>query len=163
MQVLLHVQLPQLGVLQRPRLRHVSGESGICTTAATRLNCSPLTTLPQAEGRDAAEAEAPPAAPPHSHGHPAASWQQHPQHHPGRHPQSQSPSTEICVPQAIHGVLRYTVMEIIPTEEPGQGAYWVLRQKAMAPRALPYSAITTSDTPRAVMASVGVMGGQMAY
>ena len=123
----------------------------------------PLTTLPQAEGRDAAEAEAPPAAPPHSHGHPAASWHQHPQHHPGRHPQSQSPSTEICVPQAIHGVLRYTVMEIIPTEEPGQGAYWVLRQKAMAPRALPYSAITTSDTPRAVMASVGVMGGQMAY
>ncbi len=114
--------------------------------------------MPQAEGRDAAEAEAP-AAPPH--GHPTTSWQ-HPQH-PGRHPQNQSPSTEICVPQAIHGVLRYTVMEIIPTEEPGQGAYWVLRQKAMAPRPLPYSANTTSDTPRAVMVSVGVTGGQMAY
>ncbi|KAK3905612.1 hypothetical protein C8A05DRAFT_30558 [Staphylotrichum tortipilum] len=110
-----------------------------------------------AEGRDAAEAEAPAAL----HGHPAASWQ-HPQH-PGRHPQSQFPLTEICVPQAIHGVLRYTVMEIIPAEESGSGAYWVLRQKAMAPRPLPYSAITTSDTPRPVMSSVGVTGGQMAY
>lgn len=53
-------------------------------------------------------------------------------------------------------------MDIIPTEDAGPGAYWVLRQKAMAPRALPYSTITTSDTPRPVMASVG-MTGQMAF
>jgi hypothetical protein len=53
-------------------------------------------------------------------------------------------------------------MEIVPTDETSPGAYWVLRQKAMAPQALPYSAITTSDTPRPVMTAVGITG-QMAY
>jgi hypothetical protein len=53
-------------------------------------------------------------------------------------------------------------MEIVPTDETSPGAYWVLRQKAMAPQALPYSAITTSDTPRPVMTAVGI-AGQMAY
>jgi hypothetical protein len=53
-------------------------------------------------------------------------------------------------------------MEIIPADEPGSGAYWILRQKAMAPQALPYSTFTTSDTPRPVMTSVGIPG-QMAY
>jgi hypothetical protein len=66
------------------------------------------------------------------------------------------------VPQAIHGTIRYTIMEIVPTDEPGSGAYWILRQKAMDPRALPYSTFATSDTPRPVMTTVGVPG-QMAY
>jgi hypothetical protein len=49
-------------------------------------------------------------------------------------------------------------MELVPTDEPSGGAktYWVLRQKAMEPRSLPLSTITTSDTPRPVMAVVGV-------
>lgn len=66
------------------------------------------------------------------------------------------------MPQAIHGTLRYTVMQIIPTDESGPGAYWVLRQKAMETRVLPYSTITTSDTPRPVLTSVGIPG-QVAY
>ncbi|KAK4040550.1 hypothetical protein C8A01DRAFT_35412 [Parachaetomium inaequale] len=107
-----------------------------------------------AEGRDAAESEA--SGP--SHAHSSATWQ-HPQ--PQRH-QNTAASRQICVPQAIHGTIRYTVMEIIPADEPGSGAYWVLRQKAMAPQALPYSTFTTSDTPRPVMTSVGIPG-QMAY
>jgi hypothetical protein len=93
-----------------------------------------------------------------SHPHSSTNWQR-PQ--PQRRP-NQLSSTEICVPQAVQGTLRYTIMDIIPTEDAGPGAYWVLRQKAMAPRALPYSSVTTSDTPRPVMASVG-MTGQMAY
>lgn len=108
----------------------------------------------QAEGRDSMETEA--TAPPN--------WQQQQrqaQQHV-RRPNVASAYTEICVPQAIHGTLRYTVMEIIPTDEPGPGAYWVLRQKAMAAQALPYSTFTTSDTPRPVMTSVGVTG-QVAY
>ncbi|KAL2149530.1 hypothetical protein VTH82DRAFT_8181 [Thermothelomyces myriococcoides] len=107
-----------------------------------------------AEGRDSMETEA--TAPPN--------WQQQQrqaQQHV-RRPNVASAYTEICVPQAIHGTLRYTVMEIIPTDEPGPGAYWVLRQKAMAAQALPYSTFTTSDTPRPVMTSVGVTG-QVAY
>ncbi|KAK4151205.1 hypothetical protein C8A00DRAFT_36145 [Chaetomidium leptoderma] len=108
-----------------------------------------------AEGRDAAESASSMPAQPHS----AATWQR-PQHQQRPNP---SASTEICVPQAIQGTLLYTVMEIVPTDEPGSGAYWILRQKAMEPRALPpYNTITTSDTPRPVMASVG-MAGQMAY
>ena len=73
-----------------------------------------------------------------------------------------SASTDICVPQAIQGTLRYTVMEIIPAEDSASRAYWTLRQKAMAPRPLPYATLTTSDTPRAVMAPVGI-SSQVAY
>lgn len=107
-----------------------------------------------AEGRDAAESE--PSVP--SHSHPSTAWQR-PQHQRRQNP---SAATEICVPQAIQGTLRYTIMEVVPTDETSPGAYWVLRQKAMAPQVLPYSAITTSDTPRPVMAAVGI-AGQMAY
>jgi hypothetical protein len=48
-------------------------------------------------------------------------------------------------------------MEIVPADEIGPGAYWVLRQKAhLESRVLPYSNMTTSDTPRPVMTAVGV-------
>ncbi|KAK4120769.1 hypothetical protein N657DRAFT_658142 [Parathielavia appendiculata] len=104
-----------------------------------------------AEGRDTAESE--PSAPPQQHS--STAWQLQRRQNP-------SIAAEICVPQAIHGTLRYTVMEIVPTDETSPGAYWVLRQKAMATHALPYSTITTSDTPRPVMTSVGHVG-QMAY
>lgn len=64
------------------------------------------------------------------------------------------------MPQAFHGTLRYTVMELVPADEPSSGGaarmYWVLRQKAMEPPSLPLSTITTSDTPRPVMAMVGM-------
>ncbi|KAL2139557.1 hypothetical protein VTI28DRAFT_5038 [Corynascus sepedonium] len=114
-----------------------------------------------AEGRDSAEAEAGALSRPHA----SATWQQAQQQQQQQHQRRQNAtaSTEICVPQAVHGTLRYTVMEIIPSDEPGNsGAYWVLRQKVMAAQALPYSTFTTSDTPRPVMTSVGVPG-QMAY
>lgn len=107
-----------------------------------------LTAPKQAEGRDATDSKLATS----SHAHLSANWRQ----------QNRSTPTEICVPQAIDGTLRYTVMEIIPTEQSGPGTYWVLRQKAMAPQALPYTGITTSDTPRAVMAPVGIPL-QMAY
>jgi hypothetical protein len=74
-----------------------------------------------------------------------------------------SPYAEICVPQAIHGTIRYTVMEIVPADESSPGAYWILRQKALEPRQLPYSTVTTSATPRPVMTSVGVTGQLTAY
>ncbi|KAL1842592.1 hypothetical protein VTJ49DRAFT_4772 [Mycothermus thermophilus] len=99
-----------------------------------------------AEGRDAAESEAPVHAP---------------SHHP-RGPNASSPYTEICVPQAIHGTIRYTIMEIVPADESSPGAYWILRQKALEPRLLPYSTVTTSATPRPIMTAVGVPG-QLAY
>jgi len=107
-----------------------------------------------AEGRDVAESEA--VNPPHTHS--SATWQR-PQNQRRQNPTT---PTEICVPQVIHGTLRYTVMEIVPADESGSGAYWVLRAKAMAPQALPYSTFTTSDTPRPVLTSVGVPG-QMAF
>jgi hypothetical protein len=48
-------------------------------------------------------------------------------------------------------------MEIVPADETGPGAYWVFRQKAhLESRVLPYSNMTTSDTPRPVMTAVGV-------
>jgi hypothetical protein len=47
-------------------------------------------------------------------------------------------------------------MEIIPTADSASREYWVLRQKAMVPQALPYANITTSDTPRPVAAPVGI-------
>ncbi|KAL2135609.1 hypothetical protein VTI74DRAFT_7756 [Chaetomium olivicolor] len=104
-----------------------------------------------AEGREAVDNE------------PPKGWQQQQQQQHQQHEQHQQYpflSTEICVPQAVHGTLRYTVMEIIPTEEGGPGRYWVLRQRAMEPPALPYSTITTSDTPRPVM---GTTGPHMGY
>ncbi|KAK4242154.1 hypothetical protein C8A03DRAFT_29578 [Achaetomium macrosporum] len=108
-----------------------------------------------AEGREAVDKE--PAMPPHSQGS-TTTW---PSQH--QHQQHTSPSTEICVPQAIHGTLQYTVMEIVPTDETGPGAYWVLRRKAqLESRVLPYSNMTTSDTPRPVVTSVG-MPMQMSY
>ncbi|KAK4100963.1 hypothetical protein N658DRAFT_426671 [Parathielavia hyrcaniae] len=110
------------------------------------------------EGRDAAESE-PAAALPHQHSSTTA-WQAQRRQAAG----NPSAATEICVPQAIQGTLRYTVMEIVPGgDETGPGTYWVLREKAMAPQALPYSTITTSDTPRPVMAPARVAGGQVAY
>jgi hypothetical protein len=119
-------------------------------------NCyfSPSLTWLQADGRDVAESEA--ANPPQTHS--SMAWQR-PQNQRFQNPTA---PTEICVPQVIHGTLRYTVMEIVPADEPSSGAYWVLRQKAMAPQALPYNAFTTSDTPRPVLTSVGVTG-QMAF
>ncbi|KAL2265595.1 hypothetical protein VTJ83DRAFT_6695 [Remersonia thermophila] len=100
-----------------------------------------------AEGRDAAEPEAPAHAPPR---------------HPRGGGASASAYAEICVPQAVHGTLRYTVMEIVPADEPGPSAYWILRQKALEPRPLPYSTVTTSATPRPVMTALGAPG-QLAY
>ena len=93
--------------------------------------------------------------------------------------------SEICVPQAFHGTLRYTIMEVIPAspaDDPssskdssggggggGGKAYWVLRQKAMEQSrglfggTLNLGAMTTSDTPRPVvsMAAVGVGAGRL--
>ncbi|KAL2160297.1 hypothetical protein VTH06DRAFT_1470 [Thermothelomyces fergusii] len=124
-----------------------------------------------AEGRDAIEAEATapatwqPQQPQQQQQQPQQQQQQVQQQPVQQHlrrPNAASAYTEICVPQAIHGTLRYTVMEIIPTDDPGPGAYWVLRQKVMAAQALPYSTFTTSDTPRPVMTPTGV-GGQVAY
>ncbi|AEO71598.1 7e952ef6-2c31-4e97-8e91-ab519b523fa0 [Thermothielavioides terrestris] len=106
-----------------------------------------------AEGREAADTE--PAASAHAQG--PSAWQR-----PHQHQQHPPTLAEICVPQAIHGTLCYTIMEIIPTDDSSPGAYWVLRQKAMEPRALPYSNITTSDTPRPVMAAAA-MPMQMTY
>ena len=103
---------------------------------------------PQAEGRDADESR--PAM--SSHSQFSTAWRQ----------QMPPTSTDICVPQAIQGTLRYTVMEIIPAEDSASRAYWVLREKAMAPRPVSYATHTTSDTPRAVMAPVGI-SAQMAY
>jgi hypothetical protein len=58
---------------------------------------------------------------------------------------------EICVPQAFHGTLQYTVMEIVPADEATTGggfgrAYWTLRHKVMEqPQAIP--AVTLGAIP----------------
>ncbi|GAB1313096.1 hypothetical protein MFIFM68171_03306 [Madurella fahalii] len=119
-----------------------------------------------AEGREAADTPAMAAS---SSSATANPWRQYQHHH--HHPHQQ---TEICVPQASHGTLRYTVMEVIPTDEGSGRAYWILRQKVMEPprTVMISSSMTTSDTPRPVMApATGVsgmagmagMGVQVAY
>ncbi|KAL2016520.1 hypothetical protein VTK56DRAFT_3448 [Thermocarpiscus australiensis] len=89
----------------------------------------------------------------------SATWPQHQQQQQQQQPPSSS-IAEICVPQAFHGTLRYTVMEVIPTDDAtgaGPGTYWVLRQKATAPPPIPLmSTIVTSDTPRPVVTAVGM-------
>ncbi|KAK4130875.1 hypothetical protein BT67DRAFT_445194 [Trichocladium antarcticum] len=120
-----------------------------------------------AEGRDAAE----PSPTPDS----SDPWQPQHQQPPNDPP---SPPTEICVPYAWHGTLRYTVMEIIPADGPpfafpvsgnsdssrnsdgeggggGAGTYWVRRQRAIDPWAVSLDAGATSDTPRPVMGGKG--------
>ncbi|KAK4190326.1 hypothetical protein QBC35DRAFT_378294 [Podospora australis] len=72
---------------------------------------------------------------------------------PATNNNSWSRPTEICVPQAFHGNLHYTIMEVVPAVEPG--TYWTLRQKSLGPQ-LPVHNMTTSDTPRPAMVTTGI-------
>ncbi|VBB83736.1 Putative protein of unknown function [Podospora comata] len=66
--------------------------------------------------------------------------------------------TEVCVPKAFQGTLQYIIMEAVPNAT--AGSYWTLRQKVLDPRTqmsqININQITTSDTPRPVMATTGI-------
>ena len=61
-------------------------------------------------------------------------------------------SREICVPRVCDGTLQYMLMELV---ESGTGNYWAVRHKVTAQPLVPAN-MTTSDTPRPIMATTGV-------
>ncbi|KAL2257877.1 hypothetical protein VTK26DRAFT_9055 [Humicola hyalothermophila] len=172
-QVLALARVPQLGLRERPCLCHLSGTAHTPPSPRYHIQVPRRCT----EGREAHEGAPPPL--------PSATvaatsftnpWLLHPRNRP-----SPLVTSEICVPQAFHGTLRYTIMEVLPADESsgaadgGGRAYWVLRQKALEQsRDLLMGAaggggggggvgvgggtMTTSDTPRPVVSMAAGVG-----
>lgn len=59
---------------------------------------------------------------------------------------------EICVPLVQDGVLQYILMDIVPSDEPGN--YWTLREKPT--QAPPPAVMVTTDAPGSMTATAGV-------